>query len=457
MKTKATLLFTGLFLSVLNFTNAQAIIENDTVYYPEIHTIDYDQVVYKTAAQIDELTIPATENLALRVYYPTDLAPEEKRPLVVLIHGGGFIAGSYVSFFSQAEALAQLGYVAVSVQYRLCKRGDCLLAAGLSYPCNVAWSNSLVPSAYAAAVDVSDAISWLELHAEEYHIDTENIVVGGHSAGAWTSLLLAFTDADEIEEVCGSCGTWPDYLEGEINPPSGLKGVLNMSGAVLDTLWIDEDESDIAIMSIHGTHDGVVHYGSEPVYPCCNTYTVPVQGSCPITQRHTNLDGNTYLLTGANHGHDVFTNDWWPDNQLQILWFLGQSFFGDQAFNIHTEIQRPIPVETCPPPFASIPSASLCNIPFTGLKTVLFDYVSAIETVETGSEVKIYPNPATAKVVIDLGKKASKSQIRVWDMLGQLVLITTIDGNQQELDISNFQPGVYWLEARSGVYRLVVQ
>ncbi len=176
-----------LFPFLVNEADSQAIVDGNDVYYPFSHTVDYDQKVYKTAVQIDELDFVVTENLALRVYYPTDIEPEDKRPLVVLVHGGGFIGGTFASFFDEAETLAQLGYVAVSVQYRLCKRADCVVAAAFSYPCNVSWANSLVPSSYVAAVDVQDAIEWLVLHAADYNIDVDRIAVGGHSAGGITA------------------------------------------------------------------------------------------------------------------------------------------------------------------------------------------------------------------------------------------------------------------------------
>ncbi|MBK7338817.1 MAG: hypothetical protein IPJ00_22970 [Saprospirales bacterium] len=102
-------------------------VDGDTVYYPESHEVEYDQLVYKTAVSIDELSFPINENLALRVYYPVDLDPGEKRPLVVLVHGADLLEEP-LPVFNNAEALAKLGFVAASVQYRLCKRVNCLVA-----------------------------------------------------------------------------------------------------------------------------------------------------------------------------------------------------------------------------------------------------------------------------------------------------------------------------------------
>ncbi|MBR9921620.1 MAG: alpha/beta fold hydrolase [Bacteroidetes bacterium] len=465
---KKRTIFTALFsLLGMSLLFGQAIVQNDTVYYPEIHPIEYDQLVYKTAPQIDELTPVINENLALRVYYPTDLEPGEIRPLVVLVHGGGFIGGTYTSFFNQAEMLAQLGFVAVSVQYRLCKRGDCLLAAGLSYPCNVSWANSLIPSAYVAAVDVADAITWLKNNAANYHIDPDNIAVGGHSAGGWTSLHLAFMDMDEANEICPSCGTWPDYLEETLETPDGIKAVFNMSGALIDTTWIDPDESDINLMNIHGTHDGIVSYESDPVYPCCNTYSVEIDGSCPISTRQQNLDGNSYLFTGFGYGHDVFVGEYGEENGTQILWFLGKSFFDESPFQKHSVVNRDIPLITCPTPFPPVAAGQTCGLSQSPKGIVLLEeppIISSATEIATNHYVSIYPNPASDLLTIDVRLSAKAGiggqgkllpyELSLFNSTGQLVLqkiIYAIPENTliEQIRIDHLPGGIYFARMRT--------
>jgi predicted esterase len=437
----------------------QGEIVNDTVYYPELHPVTYDQTVYKTAVRIDEWVPPIQENLSLRVYYPTDLAPDEQRPTVVFIHGGGFIGGSFGSFFDEAEILAQLGFVAVSIQYRLCQRNDCLIAAGLGYPCNVAWGNSLVPSAYVAAVDAADAIRWLQDHAADYHIDPNRMAVGGHSAGAWTSLHMAFMDQEEINEVCSGCGTWPDYLADSIGTVTGIQAVLNMSGAILDTTWIDPEEAVIDVMTIHGTHDGVVYYGTEPVYPCCGTYVEPVEGACSITQRLNHLSGNTYLLTGQDYGHDVFETSWWEINGGQILWFLGKVFFDDQAYQTHVSVQRDNPVQTCPPPLAAIDPALACGLPLSDPKVVLQEEIP-VQTQELvpSPTVQVFPNPAQdlLQLTVEFPSccQPQAYQICLYNSMGMEVLRKTIYTSNnaamaEQLNISSLSAGVYFVRLQT--------
>ena len=54
--------------------------------------------------------------LKLTIYRPTG-SKDEKLPLFVFVHGGGFIAGSSQDFY--AQELAKLGMIVILPQYRL--------------------------------------------------------------------------------------------------------------------------------------------------------------------------------------------------------------------------------------------------------------------------------------------------------------------------------------------------
>jgi predicted esterase len=446
-----------LLTSLVSDLSAQAIVQGNTVYYPETHTVSFDTKKYKTAVQIDELTFPINEDLFLRVYYPDDLMPGEQRPLVILIHGGGFVTGTYAAFFQQAEYLASLGYVAATIQYRLCKRGDCLIAAGLGYPCNIAWGNSLIPSGYVASVDARDAILWLQDHAEDYSIDPDQVVVGGHSAGGWTALHTAFMDQDEIQELCPGCGVGSDYLSEQIPEVSGIRAIFPMSGALLNADWIDPDESDIDVMVLHGTHDGVVHYGEEPVYPCCNTYQTPIDGACPITQRLALTGNNYYLLSGNGYGHDIFEPGYIEVNQEQLLWFLGQSLFSDQDFARHSVVTRSQALATCPAPFDPVDASALCDFPEDDLGIVLFESPSSTQSISNRETLKVWPNPSRGSVTLSLPKGNTTWQGAIYSLTGEQVFtISSFLGEVIDLDISGLPAGVYFAvlgNAEGGVLR----
>jgi acetyl esterase/lipase len=113
---------------------------------------------------------------------------EEIRPAIVLVHGGGWRFGSKQEpvFRSMLLYYANLGYVTVSVDYRL--------ADDAPFP--------------ACIEDVKCAVRWLRAHAEEYRIDPERIGTYGHSAGAHLAVMLAVSS--ENKELEGD-GPWQEY------------------------------------------------------------------------------------------------------------------------------------------------------------------------------------------------------------------------------------------------------
>jgi len=149
-----------------------------------------------------------------------------KRPLVVWIHGGGFVNGSKENMSSRCEGFAKLGYVAVTINYRLS-----LTVTGV------------IETAVSDAVSDSQlAIDFLRTHAQEYGIDTEQIFVGGSSAGGITSLHLAYENKGWNKQ--------------------GILGVIDLWGALFDLSCVDP--SDPPVIIIHGEQDTVVPFALSP-------------------------------------------------------------------------------------------------------------------------------------------------------------------------------------------------
>jgi acetyl esterase/lipase len=107
------------------------------------------------------------EKLGLDVYQPAKKGKD--RPAVVIVHGGGWSGGDKQLFATQGNQLAERGFVAFSVNYRL--------APAHPYP--------------AAVDDVEGAVEWVRKHAEKYGVDPKRIGALGGSAGAHLTGLLA--------------------------------------------------------------------------------------------------------------------------------------------------------------------------------------------------------------------------------------------------------------------------
>ena len=117
-----------------------------------------------------------TETLKLDVYSPLEKV-STPRPTVVLIHGGGFHPGNDKTqryIVTLCRELASKGCICISPDYRV--------RANTRYP-----FEGTIQDAVDDGVQV---LEWVVEHAAEYHIDLNNLYIGGGSAGGVLSLNL---------------------------------------------------------------------------------------------------------------------------------------------------------------------------------------------------------------------------------------------------------------------------
>jgi acetyl esterase/lipase len=123
------------------------------------------------------------ESLQLNLARPK--AGDGPFPAVVCIHGGGFRAGKRESYDPLTVKLAQRGYIAVTVSYRLAPKHQ--------FP--------------AAVHDVKAAVRWVRANAAKLKIDPDRIGVTGGSAGGHLAQFLGVTgDVKEFEGTGGNPG-----------------------------------------------------------------------------------------------------------------------------------------------------------------------------------------------------------------------------------------------------------
>ncbi|MBI2704727.1 MAG: alpha/beta hydrolase [Actinobacteria bacterium] len=114
--------------------------------------------------------------LKLDVYRPLEPpAADERRPVIVQVHGGGWVIGDKrEQGLPLLKLLASQGWVGFNVNYRL--------SPGVAFP--------------EMLIDLKRAVAWIRENAEEYGIDPNFIAVTGGSAGGHLSSLLALTAND---------------------------------------------------------------------------------------------------------------------------------------------------------------------------------------------------------------------------------------------------------------------
>ncbi|VTS05555.1 alpha/beta hydrolase [Tuwongella immobilis] len=116
-----------------------------------------------------EYSNPDDQHLQLNLVRPK--SSKGPLPVVICIHGGGFRAGKRESYDALIVKLAQQGFAALTITYRLAPK----------YP-------------FPAAIhDTKAAVRWVRANAEKYGFDGTRIGVTGGSAGGHLAQFLGVT------------------------------------------------------------------------------------------------------------------------------------------------------------------------------------------------------------------------------------------------------------------------
>lgn len=126
-----------------------------------------------TVASVSDRTVPgAAGSLTARVYHP---APGATLPVLLYLHGGGWVLGSLDTHDRVCRELArETGGVVISLAYRLAPEDP--------HP--------------AALEDAWSTLRWLAAHASEIGGDPDRIAVAGDSAGGHLTAALSLLARD---------------------------------------------------------------------------------------------------------------------------------------------------------------------------------------------------------------------------------------------------------------------
>ena len=144
-------------------------------------------------------------------------------PAVVFLHGKGWRAGNRQEMNPFIEGVARLGYVGVTVEYRL--------VPAARFPAQVA--------------DCKAAVRWLRANAKQYRINPKRIGAVGFSAGGHLACMLGVTSkADGLEGDAGN----PDQS-------SRVQAVVSFFGPTDFTTrdWPKDLEKEVIVPFLGGT------------------------------------------------------------------------------------------------------------------------------------------------------------------------------------------------------------
>jgi len=173
-----------------------------------------------------------SQKLLCDIAYPVDdVAPECGRPLIILVHGGSFIAGSKEDFSIQVwlTEFAKKGYVAAAINYRLgmYQTADFISCAVENWGClNMADSAEWYRANYRGMQDCKGAIRYMISQKELYNINKDQVFLIGESAGGFVALQAAYLD--DASEKSPLCYELPDVIRPSLQyqetclPPESL-------------------------------------------------------------------------------------------------------------------------------------------------------------------------------------------------------------------------------------------
>lgn len=142
----------------------------------------------------------------LHIWGPKERSKSDPvRPVLMFVHGGSWNSGSPDSYGFVGRAFVEQGFVVVLAGYRLGEEGR--------YPGMIE--------------DVARAFARVREEIDAYGGDPQNIVLAGHSAGAYNMMMVALEDK---------------WLRPHSLSPSDIAGVVGISGPY-DFLPLDSDST----------------------------------------------------------------------------------------------------------------------------------------------------------------------------------------------------------------------
>lgn len=468
------LLLTLLLLASLRLFGQNYI---DTLYTVADATVSYGTDV-DFAGNVRDLTMD--------ISWPTN-APVDPtgRPLMLVIHGGAFLAGSKdeASITQIRHQFAQRGYVTAAINYRLG-----WFQTSSSWNCNISWifnqpwncmnasdTTEWTRGYYRGIQDAHGAIRYMVNHDDTSSfgdIDPYRVFVVGESAGAFIAMGVGYMDDSEkpagvgarpnapapnaiYENQCvigagldtsiaSMALARPDLgpIKGTLNLPSApyrIAGVGDMFGGTFGDLWAtNANDADIPILYMfHQPADLIVPYTTQRVLQGYAYCTTQWPFNCAWILNRPIVYGGSSIKTMIDL-HD-FQGDSIP---------LYLSEFTTNNADCATQINNP-----------SLGGHQYDNY-WTRTHNMAVFFAQNGMTVSRPEpnrlQFSVVPNPNRGAFRITLPRGAELSEVRVVNLLGQVVYAASASGNVAEVHLpSHVAPGAYLVQIQSSAGRAV--
>ena len=129
--------------------------------------IDTTPAIPEDIDEIKNIEYKNIEGKSLQLDFVKQKNTKDAAPLLVFLHGGGWVKGNRADMLVLLVDFAKRGYMTATVSYRLGPYPQCV-------------------------EDISDAVNWFYDHGNEYGYDPDRIALVGASAGAHIAMMTAY-------------------------------------------------------------------------------------------------------------------------------------------------------------------------------------------------------------------------------------------------------------------------
>lgn len=209
--------------------------------------------------------LPASEDCLTLNVFTQSLDANAKRPVMVWIHGGGFVNGSGSAELYDGSEFARRGVVLVSINYRLGRFGS------FAHPLLTAEAGSS-PVANYGMMDMIASLQWVKRNIAAFGGDAANVTIFGESAGgmAVQKLMTAPSARGLFHKAIVQSGAGRENVLLLDKPnPRGLPSALDDGKAFISSLSITAtsaaDLRAIPAAKILGAGDPSTFSGGGPI------------------------------------------------------------------------------------------------------------------------------------------------------------------------------------------------
>ena len=150
-----------------------------------------------TATVLTDVAYGSAERHRMDVYLPANRS--NATPVVMIVHGGGFVAGDRSHFSELSADISARGYAVLNISYRLVDSSGALKLPPDHKPSEVKLTEQLA--------DLKAAADYAAARAGQWTISSDKWAVAGHSAGGTLALLFAYSEHNTGGRV-KAVGNW---------------------------------------------------------------------------------------------------------------------------------------------------------------------------------------------------------------------------------------------------------